>query len=71
MREGNLVPKEALPEYAIGGLTDIDGIFVRFYDAYVQYERNLADWNMKYAPRPSAQPIMTTPATQTTAAKPG
>lgn len=71
VREGNLVPKEALPEYAIGGLTDIDGIFVRFYDAYVQYERNLADWNMKYAPRPSAQPIMTTPATPTTAAKPG
>lgn len=59
--EANLVPKEALPEYAVGGISDIDGIFIRFYDAYVQYERDLADWNMKYAPRvpvymPLAQP---------------
>jgi hypothetical protein len=69
--EVNGVPATALPEYAMGGLTDIDGIFIRFFDAYAQYERDLADWNMKYAPRPSAPPIMTTPATQTTAAKPG
>jgi hypothetical protein len=66
--EGNLVPKEALPEYAIGGLADIDGVFIRFYDAYVQYERDLADWNMKYAPKAtvpgSAPPIMTTPVAQ-------
>ncbi len=55
--DGNLLPKEALPEYAIGGLTDIDGIFIRFYDAYVQYERNLADWNMKFAPRPVYAPL--------------
>lgn len=55
--EGNLVPKEALPEYAIGGLTDIDGIFVNFYNAYVQYERDLADWNMKYAPKPVNAPL--------------
>jgi hypothetical protein len=58
--EGNMVPKEALPEYAIGGLSDIDNIFIRFYDAYVQYQRNLADWNMRYAPRSTAAP-----ATQT------
>lgn len=83
--EGNLVPATALPEYAIGGLTDIDGIFIRFYDAYVQYERDLADWNMKYAPRPvyaplpqtgpqSAPPIMPAtvpPTTTATPAKPG
>lgn len=55
--EGNLVPKEALPEYAIGGLTDIDGIFVNFYNAYVLYERDLADWNMKYAPKPVYAPL--------------
>lgn len=59
--EANLVPKEALPEYAIGGISDIDGIFVRFYDAYVQYERDLADWNMKYAPRPVYAPLPITP----------
>ncbi len=85
VREGNMVPKDALPEYAVGGLIDIDGIFIRFYDAYVQYERNLADWNMKYAPRPvyaplpqtgpqTAPPIMPTivpPTTTATPAKPG
>lgn len=79
--EGNLVPTAALPEYAIGGLTDIDGVFIRFYDAYVQYERNLAEWNMKYAPRPvyaplpqtipqSAPPIMPATVPPTTAATP-
>jgi hypothetical protein len=63
--EANLVPKEALPEYAIGGIADIDGIFIRFYDAYVQYERDLADWNMKYAPRaPTYAPPIMQPGTQ-------
>jgi len=41
--EANMVPKEAMAEYAIGGLTDIDGVFVNFYNAYVQYEQDLAD----------------------------
>ncbi len=65
LTEANQVPKEALPEYAMGGLTDIDNIFVNFYDAYVKYERDLADWNMKYGPRPAYNPatnIMTPPA---------
>lgn len=76
--EANMVPKEALAEYAIGGLTDIDGVFVNFYNAYVQYEQDLAAWNMKYAPAPvyaplpsanvtgqpmTAPPVTTTPAT--------
>jgi hypothetical protein len=52
LQEANQVPKEALPEYAMGGLADIDNIFVNFYDAYAKYERDLADWNMKYAPKP-------------------
>ena len=60
--EGNLVPTAALPEYAVGGLIDIDGIFIRFYDAYVQYERDLADWNMKYAPKPVYAPLTPQPA---------
>ncbi len=63
--EGNLVPAAALPEYAIGGLTDIDGIFIRFYNAYVQYERDLADWNMKYAPKPVFVPLTSQPAPAT------
>jgi len=55
--EANMVPKEALAEYAIGGLTDIDGLFVNFYNAYVQYEQDLATWNMKYAPTPVDAPL--------------
>lgn len=64
--EANLVPTEALAEYAIGGISDIDGVFVRFYDAYVQYERDLADWNMKYAPKPvyAPLPVQTNSVTQ-------
>ncbi len=50
IQEVNLLPSDALPEYAFGALSDIDGIFIRFFDAYIIYERDLADWNMKYAP---------------------
>lgn len=53
--EVNLLPVAAFADYAIAGITEIDGIFIRFFDAYAQYERDLADWNMKYAPPP---PIM-------------
>lgn len=48
--EANLLPVTAFADYATGGLVEIDGIFIRFFDAYAQYERDLADWNMKYAP---------------------
>lgn len=50
IQEANLIPSDALPEYALGALNDIDGVFIRFFDAYIAYERNLADWNLKYAP---------------------
>jgi hypothetical protein len=66
--EANRLPKEALAEYAIGGIKDIDGIFVRFYDAYVRYERDLADWNMKYAQRPV---YASTPSQANTPSLPG
>jgi len=61
--EGNAIPTEALPEYAIGGISDIDGVFIRFYDAYIQYERDLAEWNMKFAPRPVFTPLPNQPTT--------
>ncbi|MGB5077416.1 MAG: hypothetical protein WBO17_08060, partial [Sphingorhabdus sp.] len=72
LNEANLIPTSALPEYAYGGLTDIDGIFVRFFDAYAQYERDLADWNMRFAPtraltQPAVQPVLNEPTTTTTA----
>lgn len=48
--EVNLIQSAALPDYSNGALAELDGIFIRFFDAYVQYERDLADWNMRYAP---------------------
>jgi len=71
LTEANQVPKEALAEYAIGGLIDIDTLFVNFYDAYVKYQGDLADWNMKYAPKPVYVPsnnIMAPPVTKPPAA---
>lgn len=66
LTEANLLAPDALPGYAVGGLTEIDGIFIRFFDAYAQYERDLADWNMKYAPPPIMvyQPNAVTNGTQ-------
>jgi hypothetical protein len=55
--EGNAVPSATLTDFSLGALAEVDGIFIRFFDAYVQYERNLAEWNMKYAPRPALQPV--------------
>ena len=75
LQEVNQVPKEALPEYAMGSLADIDNVFVNFYDAYAKYERDFADWNMRYAPKPAYNPannIMAPPVTtQPVAASPG
>lgn len=56
------VPLTAFPEYAIGALGDIDAIFLNFYDAYEKYERDLAEWKLKYGPTPA--PVTT--ATKTT-----
>jgi hypothetical protein len=50
----------------MGSLADIDNVFVNFYEAYVKYELDLADWNMKYAPKPAYDPannIMASPVT--------
>ncbi len=62
------IPSTALPEYSIGALGDIDGIFIRFFDAYARYEVALADWNQKYAPpttfaRDPLAPATLTPGT--------
>ena len=55
--EANAVPSATLIDYSPGALADLDGVFIRFFDAYISYERNLADWNMKYAPPPVTQPV--------------
>lgn len=73
LTEVNAVPTAAFPEYAIGALSDMDGLFIRFYDAFVQYERDLADWNLRFGPnatQPASAlapagtgPIITAPVT--------
>lgn len=61
-----LVPTAAFPDYAVGAINDLDGIFIRFFDAYAKYEVDLADWNQRYAPQPifapTAAPVITIPA---------
>jgi hypothetical protein len=62
-KEALLVPSAAFSEYAVGALVDLDGIFIRFFDAYAKYERDLADWNQRYGPPPAVyapQPVITT-----------
>ena len=76
--EVNAVPSDTLIDYSMGALAEIDGVFIRFFDSYVQYQRNLAEWNAKYAPPPTPQPIfvpntqpLLTPPVTTTAVTPG
>ncbi len=57
--EALTVPVAGFADYAIMGLGDIDNIFLSFYDAFAQYERDLADWNMKYGPKPD--PVVKAP----------
>jgi hypothetical protein len=62
-REAVALPLTALPEYSFGALNDLDAVFINFFDAFAQYERDLADWNVRYGPKP-------VPATVTTATAP-
>ena len=57
-QEAIALPLAAFPEYAIGGLSDFDNIFLNFYDAYAKYQIDIAEWNLKYPPTPAPQPIM-------------
>jgi hypothetical protein len=52
--EALTIPVAGFADYAVAGLGDVDNIFLGFYDAYAQYERDLADWNLKYGPKPTA-----------------
>jgi hypothetical protein len=49
-QEAITVPVAAFPEYAIGGLSDFDTIFLNFYDAYAKYQIDIAEWNLKHPP---------------------
>jgi hypothetical protein len=48
-------------------LAALDQPFLNFYEAYAQYQVDVAAWDAKYAPPPA---IMTTPAAPTTASTP-
>ena len=67
-QEAITVPVAAFPEYAIGGLTDFDTIFLNFYDAYAKYQIDIAEWNLKHPPTPVAGsatgPATTAPKTR-------
>jgi hypothetical protein len=62
-REAVALPLTALPEYSFGALNDLDAVFINFFNAFAQYERDLTDWNVRYGPKP-------VPATVTTATAP-
>lgn len=49
-REIVAMPQTALPEYSYGALNDLDAVFINFYNAFEQYQRDLADWNARYGP---------------------
>lgn len=55
--ESLTVPLAGFADYSIAGLTEFDNIFLGFYDAYAQYQRDLADWNVRYGPQPQFQPV--------------
>jgi hypothetical protein len=49
-RELLVLPPASLQEYSITTLAEIDGIYIRFFDSYAQYERDIADWNQRLPP---------------------
>ena len=75
--EAATVNYKILPEFSAPALAEIDGVFIRFFNAYARYQADLAEWNRLYAPPPFAptptntstpvgpgfeQPILDTPA---------
>ncbi len=57
------VTRAGFEEYAFTGLNDIDRIFVDFYDAYAQYEIDLANWHARYGtPQPASSFTAAPPA---------
>ncbi len=60
-REIVALPVADLPTYSVTALANLDTIYLRFYDAFLKYQQDLAEWNLKYAPRPA--PTVVAPAT--------
>ena len=82
-RELLVLPSASLQIYSITGLSDIDGIFIRFFDAYAKYELDLADWNQRFLPvivqvpaptpasLPTTSPVIKPPAVRNSGGKGG
>jgi hypothetical protein len=67
-RELVALQSAALPEYSFGALSDVDATFINFFNAYEQYQVDLANWNAKYGPPPAPVVAPTpTPGPTTTA----
>ncbi len=62
-RELIALPTASLPTYSVTALGEVDGVFIRFYNAFEQYQRDLADWNLRYGPQAQMIPASTTPTT--------
>ncbi|MEE9433667.1 MAG: hypothetical protein V3V15_05465 [Sphingorhabdus sp.] len=52
---------EAFGDFSITGLNDLDRIFINFYDAYAQYEIDLAAWQTQYGPPPTEPAVIFEP----------
>jgi hypothetical protein len=54
-KEAAAVDYRVLTEFSGTALANIDGIFIRFFDAYVKYEADLAQWNRQYGSQTAAR----------------
>ncbi|NJM51478.1 MAG: hypothetical protein HC843_11905 [Sphingomonadales bacterium] len=69
-QEASAVDWRVLPEFSVGALAELDGIFIRFFDSYSRYETELAEWNRLYGTPASASgfsPVDIAPALDTDA----
>ncbi len=66
-RELLALQSAALPEYSFGALNEVDATFLNFYNAYAQYQVDLANWNARYGPPPApvAAPLTSIPGPTT------
>lgn len=59
--EALAIPSDRLEEYAATALNDIDAVFIRFFNAYADYEVAVADWDQRYGQRAQlADPLAAT-----------
>jgi hypothetical protein len=71
-RSAQLVTSPELSAFSSAELPKIEQVFEAFFRAYEQYRADAANWDAKYAPRPTvATPTAYTPAAPTISYSPG